>query len=103
MSSTLEKQPNEDRLYDMEFSKLLGTGEAISSVNSVSQLIYDKATKSYIATTDLSLGAPSFSGSLAQVRISGGVDKKYYKITFLAGTDQSNILEGDGILAVVDK
>lgn len=102
MSDSLTKQPDESRLYDMDFSNLLATGETISSVDSVTQLEWDANTEDYIATTDLTLGAPSTNGTIGQVRISGGNDGETYKITFLVTTDATNTLEGEGILTVVD-
>jgi hypothetical protein len=102
MSGTLTKQPNESRLYEMDFSNLLNTGETISTVDSVTQLEWDADTSSYVPTTDLTLGSPATNGTIAQVRISDGVDQKTYKVTFLVTTTDSNILESEGVLAVVD-
>lgn len=101
MSDSLTKQPNESRLYDMDFTKLLGT-ETIASVDSVTQQKFDKATRTYAVTTDLDIGTASFSGALAQVRIADGLTTESYKVTFIVTDSVGNVLEGDGILVVVD-
>lgn len=88
------KQPSESRLYSMDFSALLADGETISGVTSV---VVDKITLSPIV-----LGTASFSGVLAQVRISGGLGGTIYKVTFVVTTSLSNVLEGEGLVNVED-
>lgn len=88
---TLVKQPSESRLFSMDFSGLLASGETVSGVTSATA---DKA--------GLVLGAPAFTTSAAQVRISGGTDGVTYKITFVVTTSLSNTLEGEGLLSVED-
>lgn len=103
MSSSRTKQPNEEKVYTMDFTNLLD-GATIASVDSVGQLKWDKTTKDYIASTDLTFGAPSDDGAnLAQVRIEGGVDKTIYKVTMLVTDNLTQVHEGDGILSVVDQ
>lgn len=87
---SLTKQPGESRLYSMDFSGLLGRGESLDSVISVtndqSGLVLD--------------GVPTIVGNLAQQRISGGTLGVTYRVTIRVLTDQGNTLEGEGILQV---
>lgn len=87
----------------MDFSPLLSTGELIQSISVVDQFEWDENTEDWIVSTDLTLGTAATDGTYAQVRISGGVDQKTYKISFLLVTDAGNELEGDGILTLVDQ
>lgn len=92
-ADNLTKQPREDRLYDMDFSNLLGTGEVLTSVSLVEA---DPAT-------GISLGTPTHdSMTKAQVRISSGTEGTLYKISMVVVTSFANTLEGDGYLWVVD-
>lgn len=87
---TLFKQPSESRLYDFDFTGKNRPGETIATVNSV------------ISTpTDLTIGSPTFSGLIAQVRLSGG-HETVYKLTCTVTTNFGNTLELDGKLHVKD-
>ena len=101
---TLQLQPNEGKVFDMDFVNLLIGAEAISSVNSVGQEKWDEATEAWVASTDLTFSVPAISGALVQVHISGVVDDTEYKITILVTTDAAtpNIHEGEGILVGID-
>jgi hypothetical protein len=87
---SLVKQPAESRMYTMDFSPLLGTGETLTGVTSVTAL-----------PADLTLsGVPTYSGVFAQQRIAGGTAGVKYVVTFLVTTSGGNTLEGEGVLQV---
>ena len=88
----LTKQPAESRLFDFDFSGKMATGATITAVVSV------------VATpAGLTVGATTFSGQIAQVRLSGGTDQTEYLITGKVTTsDGGDPLELDGLLWVED-
>ena len=90
--TTLYKQPSESRLYSVDFSANLGTGETITSVIS------------FVAVpAGLTLDpAVAISGGTVQKRISGGAAGKQYKITADILTSASNILEAECYLNVME-
>lgn len=90
-SETLVKQPAESRLFSMDFSPLLASGETLASVVSVTGL-----------PVGLTIGAASYSGQVASARISGGTTGTRYKITFLVTTSAGNTVESEGVLQVKD-
>jgi hypothetical protein len=103
MPDTLDKQPSEDRLYDMDFGPRLSVGETLSGapVPTMSEETVDQTDGSLTVTTDLTIGVPTVSGEIAQVRISGGLDGVLYKVTFRdAGTTSANLIEAEGFLMV---
>lgn len=100
MPDTLDKQPNEDRLYDMDFSPRLADAESLTGTPTMTQQEVDQQTGALSSTTDLTLGTPTVNAQVAQIRISGGVDGKLYKVTFLATTDLANTVEAEGFLMV---
>lgn len=100
MPDTLDKQPAEDRLFDMDFSPRLSTGESLGGIPIVTEETVDQNDGSLTPTTDLTIGPAVTSGTIAQVRISGGTDGTLYKITFLAATDFANTVEAEGFLLV---
>lgn len=106
MPDLLEKQPAESRLYDMDFGPKMVQGsspEAITSVDSVTQLevLPDGTTQS---TTDLVFpSAATFAAQVAQQRIEVGLDTKTYKVTYVVSTDLGNVLEAEGLLFVIDR
>lgn len=91
------KQPAESRLYTFDFTALLGT-ETVSGVTSIVQANQGLVTSS----TNLTLGTPSFSSPLAQIRLSAGQANEDYKLTALITDSGGNTLELDGILKVRD-
>lgn len=89
---TLKKQLTESRLYDLDFSANLATGELLSTIVSL-----------VAAPTGLTLSDQAIwtSGRGVQVRIAGGVAASY-KITAVVTTSAGNTLEGEGVLNVSD-
>lgn len=87
----LTKQPAESRLYDFEFAGKMATGETISTVASATA-----------TPAGLTVGATSSSGTIAQVRLSGGTTATEYVVTVTVTTNLSNTLELEGRLWVED-
>ena len=101
MADTLDKQPSEDRLYDMDFGPRLSEGETLTGAPTMSEETVDQSDGSLTTSTDLTIGTPTVSGEIAQVRISAGLDGTLYKITFRdAGTSNANLVEAEGFLMV---
>lgn len=88
---SLVKQPGESRLYTMDFSSLMATGETITAVTNVAYTGDDAL---------LVVGSPTYSGQQAQVRISGGTNEYSYRVTFTVTTSSGDTLQGEGILQV---
>jgi hypothetical protein len=86
---TLYKQPSESRLYTMDFSANLTTGETIASVTSVTADV-----------AGLTIGVPAVSGRAVQVKLSAGTADVLYKVTFMVVTSAGNILEAEGYLKI---
>jgi len=98
MAEELYKQPSESRLYHFVFSNLLGNSETIVGIQSITQTSYNNINGSQALT----LLGQAYSNNEVQVRISGGTNLESYRLAALALTNQSNILEVDGILHVRD-
>lgn len=86
---TLTKQPSESKVFTMDFSANLASGETIASVTSVTADI-----------SGLTIGTPVVGTRSAQVRISGGTVDTLYKVTFVVVTSASNTLEAEGYLRI---
>lgn len=78
----------------MDFAGLLSSGETIAGVSTPT---IDKVTVPPIV-----VGTTAYSGTLAQVRLSGGLTGTRYKVTILVITSTGNILEGEAYLNVED-
>jgi hypothetical protein len=102
MADTLNKQPAESRLYDMDFSPRLATGENLSGVPTVSEKTVNQDTGVKTASTDLNFSTPTINLQVTQVRIGAGLDGVLYEVTFLANTSLGNIVEAEGLLLVQD-
>jgi hypothetical protein len=89
---SLVKQPSENRLYSMDFSGLMASGELITGCT--------MTPAHEVTTPPLVVGTPVYAGQIAQVRISGGLAGTTYKITFLVTTNGGNTLEGEGNMIV---
>ncbi len=99
MSSELEeltKLPGESILFDMDFSKRMATGETISAIISEISTSKDRVTGS----TNVTLGTPTYSGNVVQLRISDGTQEESYNITITVSTSLSNTRIGNGLLRV---
>ena len=94
----LYKQSSETRIYNMDFTNLLGTA-TISSITSVASELRGGGV-----STSLTLGSSSIVGSSKQVQfsIAGGVHKNTYRIEVVVVTSDGQTLEGDGLLMVTN-
>lgn len=86
----LTKTENESLLANFDFSEKVAAGETISS-----------ATVTAVPAT-ITVGAPTFSGAIVQVRLSGGVGDDVYTLWCVAVTSLGNTLDGGGRLVVED-
>lgn len=86
------KQPAEDLLFAFDFSALLEVGETLATVIGVT------ATPS----GELTIETGSINGPTVEVRISGGVDGRDYKVECQVTTNMVNTRELDGYLLVRD-
>ena len=104
MSQIQTLQPAESRLYDFQFEKNLGPGETLTSVAGVTQQEVDTSTTppTLKPTTDLTLGSPTFSGTLGQVRVSTCVKGKRYKLEMDVTTSNGNTLQHEGLINCKD-
>lgn len=92
----LEKQPSESRLFDVDYSGDLLTGDTIATI--VSSTI---TSKNHVAGSVLaSLDSSNIGTGVVQLRISGGTDKEQYLVTVIITTTLGDTLEGDGLLNV---
>jgi hypothetical protein len=90
----LTKQPSESRLYDIDFTPLLATGDTVSAIAST--------TVSPVTVPPLSVAAGSVATPKTQHRISAGLDGTLYKITEVVTTADGDTLETDVRLRVED-
>jgi len=77
----LYKEANESKVFGVDFSANLATGETISSSTITSD------------TVGLTIGSPSMSAGIVTFRISGGVVGTSYGLTVSAVTSESNTYE----------
>lgn len=97
MASELEeltKLPLESMLFDMNFTKRMGTSEAVASVTSTAFINEGRVTGS----TDITLGTASFLGNIVQLRISDGQSNEQYTIVITIYTTLGNTIIGKGLL-----
>jgi len=99
---TITKQPAESFVIGVDYSNVLDREEIIDSGNS-SYIIVDTE---YPTANDL-ISYPetlttSLDGKTLLARISGGLDGRIYKVSFLASTSLSNIYEQDVTVKMVD-
>jgi len=91
------KQPAEDRLYDFDFTNLLGAATVAASP---APTVAQEKQNLIVGSVNVTLGAPVISSPKVQVRISGGTAGEDYKITVVARDSAGNTLEADGHLQV---
>lgn len=92
----------ESKIFDLDFADQLAEvgATSIASVDSVAQERKGLLTGS----GDVTIGSPTSSGALVQVRISAAddCDGEDYKITARITDDEGNLHEGEGWLYVRD-
>ena len=87
----LIKRTIEDRIYDMDFSKILRSGETISTVQSLT-----------VSPSGLVIGVASISGQKIQFRVSSGTDGIRYLIIAKILSSGGDIISGEGFLNIGD-
>ena len=89
-----QKQPHEKYFIGVNYSKALGSSEAIV-LSSTEILATD--SNGVDATADvLEDGSAAVDGSVLLIRVMSGLEERApYKLTFRAHTDQGNIFEKD--------
>lgn len=88
------KQPDEIKLYQIDYSEWLLTGETIISIATDIELLNPDSGD--VGEPTLSLGTPSIiNGNVYQYYLSLGTDNKNYKITFLTDTSDSQRVESE--------
>lgn len=97
----LEKRPFEERLYDFQFGAFpefqTGGQTGISTVNAIE----------IVPASELVAGVISFSGTRAQVKLTGGVTSgasggKYLVRCKITTAPDSLKLQGEGLIEVVE-
>jgi len=84
----LAKTTWEQKFYNFEFSDELETGEAITGASAS------------VVPTGPTLASATYSGSVAQVKISGGTANTTYEVTMQITTDAGESIQGSGLLEV---
>lgn len=101
---SIQLQPSEGKVCDMDFTNLLIGTELIASVDLIKQEQWNETTKAWETSTDLTFGTPAIVSPLVQVHISGQLDGVDYKVSIIVTTDSSpaNVHEGEGMLIGID-
>ena len=89
--TTLTKQPDEVRLFGMDFSNKMVKNEVIMSVDSTES---SPAGITFTGTT--------IDSQIVNILCTGGTEKKKYKITVKITTGTGQSLENEGYLDVVE-
>jgi hypothetical protein len=96
------KQPDEVKKYQIDYSAWLSTGVAISSSSQVITILNPASSDVGEPTLTISATAIIANGTGYQYYISGGTDGKRYKVTFLTNTADSQTLESEIEFTVSD-
>ena len=97
-SEILCKQPDEKRMYSMDFSNLMTTAETIASIDATTQTYRSRET-----TTDLTITSTAISGQTVTMWIAGGVHRQTYIVEVTITTSAGQILVGDGLLRITER
>ena len=93
------KQPAENRKFEMDFTNVLGSSEAITSITSIeSEKVGGYASDLSITNQAIESGSKKVS-----MFIADGTLGNTYRVEVLVATDASQTLEGDGVLYVTDQ
>ena len=97
MKSFSPKAPGDSRIFSMDFTKRLGSGETITGVTWASQV----QNGSDPSPSAMISGSPDLTGApLVKQRLIGGVAGTIYIITATVTTNLGNTLVGGVLLAV---
>ena len=93
--TVLVKQPSESRVYEFDFVPLLFGGAELTGTPDV--------TCGPPGPGDLVITEPEATAGRVRVRLAGGTNARYYKVTARCGTTAGDRLEADGKLLVWDQ
>lgn len=88
---TLIKLPNENKIYSMDFSALIGA-RTIFTIEGVSSAASNGSA--------LTIGTPTYSGRFVRVSIGGGAAGATYRVSFRIIDDLGQTHEAIGLLMV---
>lgn len=94
----LTKQPGENLLLDMPLAERMRTGDTISGFVATFPSFTNMGKVAESA--DIAIVSSAYSGTTAQVRVSGGQHLENYKITVRVTTTLGDTVEADGMLYV---
>lgn len=96
---TLFKKSTETRLYIMDFSNLMVSGETIESSSPAPAVTSERMGG---GTSTLSITSVGISGQAVTMTIASGTNGARYQVNTLISTSSGQILDGDGVLVVRD-
>lgn len=94
MTTTLIKQPADQRDYDIDFARWIPDGDTITTATAIVTPI--------VPATDIVIESVAITSPVVKVWISGGLDGSTYKITVTASTTGGRIKETEFKLRVRD-
>ena len=89
--TVLYKQPSETKIFDIEFSDQLASGDSLASITSVTE-----------ATSAITIASTSITGTKVRGTYSGGVNGTTYHIVAIVVTTNGETIEVDVYLRVVN-
>ena len=93
------KQPAENRKFEMDFTSVLGSSEAITSITSIES----EKVGGYASDLSITNQAIETGDKKVSMFIASGTLGNTYRVEVLVATDASQTLEGDGVLYVTDQ
>jgi len=94
----LEKQPWEERIFNLDFRGKLASGVSLSSVVSITF----ESLALVSGSVDPTVTGEAVSGTQAQATYIGGTDGEEYKVTIRCTCSDGEKMEAEGILRVRD-
>ncbi len=89
-----KKQPNEIKKYQIDYSEWLATSETVTGVTTSVELL--NPAEGDVGEPTLAIGVTQIvGGTVYEYFVSSGTDGKRYKVTFLASTNDSQIVESE--------
>lgn len=89
-----DKQPDEVKIYQIDYSQWLASGETVSSVTPTVELLNPESGD--VGEPTLTVGTTQIlSGNTYEYFMSSGTDGKNYKVTFLASTSLAQVQESE--------
>ena len=93
------KQPAENRKFEMDFTNVLGSSEAITSITSIES----EKVGGYASDLSITNQAIETGDKKVSMFIASGTLGNTYRVEVLVATDASQTIEGDGVLYVTDQ